>query len=108
MIIAKHKTAAVDEIAKIKNATELIYGTIKQYATIIIAAVRNNPNVNGTEINAYTLKNGKGISVRILNLGGIINELRVPDKNGCFSDIIFLDALAGGRKFCNGAKRCCL
>ena len=43
---------------------------------------------DGTEINAYTLKNGKGMSVRILNLGGIINELRVPDKNGCFSDII--------------------
>ena len=55
---------------------------------------------DGTEINAYTLKNNNGMSVRILNLGGVINELRVPDKNGCFSDIVggydCVDSYLGG------------
>ncbi len=43
---------------------------------------------DGREVYAYTLKNKNGMSVKILTYGGTIAELRVPDKNGCFSDVV--------------------
>lgn len=42
---------------------------------------------NGTEIQEYTLKNG-GLSVNVLNLGGVIRSLWVPDRNGRAEDVV--------------------
>ena len=39
---------------------------------------------SGSEVFAYTLRNASGMSAKILNYGGIIVELRAPDKNGAF------------------------
>jgi aldose 1-epimerase len=39
-------------------------------------------------IKKYTLINRNGISVEILNLGGIISSIRTPDKKGDFKDIV--------------------
>lgn len=35
----------------------------------------------------YTLKNNKGTVIKILNYGGIITNILVPDKNGKMDDI---------------------
>lgn len=43
---------------------------------------------DGREVYAYTLKNANGMSAKILSYGGAIAELRVPDRNGCFSDVV--------------------
>ena len=43
---------------------------------------------SGEEIYAYTLKNSSGASVKILTLGGRINEINVPDKNGILADVV--------------------
>lgn len=43
---------------------------------------------SGGEVFAYTLRNASGMSAKILNYGGIIVELRVPDKNGAFCDVV--------------------
>ncbi len=43
---------------------------------------------SGEEVFAYTLKNSSGASVKILTLGGRINEINVPDKNGNFADVV--------------------
>ena len=43
---------------------------------------------DGREVYAYTLRNANGMEVKILNYGGAINQIRVPDKNGCFTDVI--------------------
>ena len=40
------------------------------------------------DIYAYTMKNAKGMQVKILNYGGAIAEIRVPDKKGCFTDVV--------------------
>ena len=42
----------------------------------------------GCEVFAYTLKNESGSSVRILTLGGIVQAIRVPDKNGVLADVV--------------------
>ena len=42
---------------------------------------------DGTEINLYTLKNKNGMSVGIINYGGIITSIKVPDRDGNFEDV---------------------
>lgn len=42
----------------------------------------------GREVYAYTLKNESGMSVKIIDFGGAIVEIRVPDKFGRFSDVV--------------------
>ena len=44
--------------------------------------------INGNKIDRYTLTNNKGISVSILNLGGIISSILVPDKSGNEANIV--------------------
>ncbi len=55
---------------------------------------------DGTEVYAYTLKNANGMSVKIITYGGAINEIRVPDRNGCFTDVVggydCLESYVGG------------
>ena len=55
---------------------------------------------DGREVYAYTLKNKNGMSVKLLTYGGAIAELRVPDRNGCFSDVVggydCLESYVGG------------
>lgn len=43
---------------------------------------------DGKEIFSYTLENKRGMSVEILNYGGIIRGLKASDKNGAFSDVV--------------------
>ena len=43
---------------------------------------------DGREVYRYTLENKNGMKMRVLNYGGVVTELWVPDRNGCFSDVI--------------------
>jgi aldose 1-epimerase len=51
---------------------------------------------DGTLIDLYQLRNKNGISASIINYGGIVVSLRVPDRNGNFGDVVLgYDTLAG-------------
>lgn len=43
---------------------------------------------SGEAVSEYTLKNSSGSFVKIINFGGIITQLHVPDKNGKLSDVV--------------------
>jgi aldose 1-epimerase len=43
---------------------------------------------NGQAVYRYTLANGKGMRVRILSYGGIIQSLEVPDRFGRSADVV--------------------
>ena len=43
---------------------------------------------DGTPVEAYTLRNENGVEARILTYGGIIQSLKVPDKNGQLGDVV--------------------
>lgn len=50
---------------------------------------------DGESVERYTLKNKHGIVAKIITLGGIINELHVPDRAGKLTDIALgFDTLA--------------
>lgn len=43
---------------------------------------------DGAPVRLYTLRNDKGMEVNILNWGGIIQSLKVPDRNGKSGDVV--------------------
>ncbi|MDP4093755.1 MAG: aldose epimerase family protein [Bacillota bacterium] len=42
---------------------------------------------DGTQIDIFTLKNSKGMTVEITNFGGTVVSISVPDRNGKFADV---------------------
>jgi len=51
---------------------------------------------NGTPVEIYTLRNGRGMETRIMTYGGIVQSLKVPDKNGNLGDVVLgFDNLQG-------------
>lgn len=50
----------------------------------------------GTAVNEYTLTNKNGVSMSVINYGGIITRLIAPDRNGKLEDIVLgYDSLGG-------------
>jgi aldose 1-epimerase len=50
---------------------------------------------DGRQVNQYTLTNGRGMVVKVLDFGGIITEIHVPDRNGTLADVALgFDTLA--------------
>lgn len=45
-------------------------------------------NSEGAPVDIFTLQNSKGAEARILNYGGIVVSLKVPDKNGKLGDVV--------------------
>jgi aldose 1-epimerase len=43
---------------------------------------------DGTPVKIYTLRNQNGMEARFLNYGGIIQSLKVPDRNGRLGDVV--------------------
>jgi aldose 1-epimerase len=44
--------------------------------------------VDDQDVSLYTLRNAKGLVLKVMNYGAAIIELDVPDRNGKFSDIV--------------------
>jgi len=42
----------------------------------------------GENVDLYTLRNAHGVEARIMNYGGILVSLKVPDRNGKFDDVV--------------------
>ena len=50
---------------------------------------------DGQPVEVYTLRNANGVEARILNYGGIVQTLKVPDRNGQLGDVVLgYDTLA--------------
>ncbi|HYS34609.1 MAG TPA: aldose epimerase family protein [Pseudonocardiaceae bacterium] len=45
-------------------------------------------SVDGQPVDVFTLTNGRGMTVRILTYGGIIQELTVPDRSGHQANVV--------------------
>lgn len=51
---------------------------------------------NGKDITQYTLKNAAGMEVKIINYGGTITNVMVPDSSGTFGDVVLgFDSMEG-------------
>jgi aldose 1-epimerase len=53
-------------------------------------------NINGKEINIYTLTNKNNLEAKIINYGAILVSLKIPDRDGNFRDVVTgFDSLNG-------------
>ncbi len=54
------------------------------------ASITKEPfgSTGGTAVDRYTLDNGKGMVVKILTYGGIVQELWVPDRHGDSANVV--------------------
>jgi aldose 1-epimerase len=53
-------------------------------------------NADGKDIMQYTLTNAAGMVVKIINYGGTITNIMIPDSSGNFGDVVLgFDSLAG-------------
>lgn len=43
---------------------------------------------DGHEVYSYTLRSRSGMKVKICEYGGAVMQIKVPDKNGCFEDVV--------------------
>jgi aldose 1-epimerase len=43
---------------------------------------------HGAPLELYTLKNRRGMEVRITNFGGTVTSIKVPDRSGKFADVV--------------------
>jgi aldose 1-epimerase len=51
---------------------------------------------DGKPVSIYTLVNGKGVMMRVINYGGIITSLSIPDRRGHKEDVVLgYDSLSG-------------
>ena len=61
-----------------------------------VKAWYGNIGLQGPEVDRYELSNSNGIIIDILDYGGTITSVRVPDKNGNIGDIVLgYDSLSG-------------
>ncbi len=61
-----------------------------------IGAARFGNTTDGTAVQIYTLCNRDGMEARIMTYGGIVESLKVPDRNGRLGDVVLgYDNLAG-------------
>src|SRR5439155_670538 len=59
------------------------------------SATGEKAHLRGEAVSAYTLKNAHGIELQVLDYGGIIVSLRVPDRAGRVADVVLgFDSLA--------------
>jgi aldose 1-epimerase len=68
----KKKEPAAQNIDSVKAITNKPFGKMK----------------DGQAVTLYTLKNKKGTEMSVINYGGIIVSLKVPDKNGMMEDVV--------------------
>jgi aldose 1-epimerase len=74
-------------------------GESSEFAPKGIAVAPFGKLKDGTPISLYTMSNGKGITMKVMNYGGIITSLEVPDKTGKLVDVILgYDSLAAYEK----------
>jgi aldose 1-epimerase len=72
---------------------------------------KNGKNIEGPRVTEYTLTNSNGMVVKCIELGAIVTEIHVADKEGKFADVAlgfdkYADYMKGHPYFGSNAGRC--
>jgi len=81
----------------------LVFCCLSLVASVSVAAAKSSVShapfgtlADGSKVEAYTLTNASGMEVRVLDFGGIITTLKVPDRQGKVADVVLgFDSLDG-------------
>ncbi len=70
------------------NATELIDAPSQRDDSVRVTREQFGVTAGGEQIDLFTLANDSGMEVKIINFGGIITAIKVPDRNGKIEDVV--------------------
>ncbi len=80
-------TAPVGAVAPAATIAQAPVASAASPATPSIQSVAWG-NVDGKPVTLFTLRNKHGLTMKVANYGGVITELKVPDRNGKLDDIV--------------------
>lgn len=61
----------------------------------VVSSIPFGEMPDGREVTKYTLKNKNGMEMSVINYGGIVTSIKVPDKNGTLEEVTLgFDSLA--------------
>jgi aldose 1-epimerase len=72
-------------------AAGLIGCTTEKHVSSGGGAIKQEPfghAKDGAPVSVFTLRNGSGVEAKILNYGGLVISLKVPDRNGKMGDVV--------------------
>jgi aldose 1-epimerase len=79
-----------------RNEKEADQSNLKADTMTAITKKSFGTTPEGKEVTEFTLSNKSGVSLSVINYGGIITRLRVPDRKGVLEDIVLgYDSLSG-------------
>ena len=69
--------------------TRAISSLVLLFLCVVVAGAQEQiGTVEGQPIYRFTLTNRHGMEAKIINFGGIVMSLKVPDRNGKFADVV--------------------
>ncbi len=90
MIISSCSNNSNDNTAQDKDSVTTSQPSMN---TQIVGQIENN------DVTQYTLTNPAGMIVKVINYGGIVTNIMVPDKNGNMGDVVLgYDSISGYRQ----------
>ncbi|HWB59158.1 MAG TPA: aldose epimerase family protein [Chthoniobacteraceae bacterium] len=66
----------------------LAVSALAETPTATITSAPFGKTDDGAPITIYTLRNASGMEARIMDFGGVIVSLKVPDRKGAFADVV--------------------
>lgn len=72
----------------VNTATDLIDSPARRDESVKITREQFGVTAGGEQIDLFTLTNDHGMEVKIINFGGIITAINVPDRTGKVDDVV--------------------
>jgi aldose 1-epimerase len=76
------------DVGQVDGGSSLIDGQPFNAAYVALKRENFQSVIDGKNTDLYSIKNSKGMFVKITNLGAKIEQLVVPDKNGVLGDVV--------------------
>jgi aldose 1-epimerase len=70
------------------SETQTMADTVNVQAKEMISSAPFGKMPDGTPVSQFTLTNSAGLTMKVINYGGIITNLIVPDRNGKLEDVV--------------------
>lgn len=87
-------------LAVLSGVASVIVGSLQAQTLKRVEQVDFGKTEEGSEVRLITLRNSKGMSAQIITYGAIIKELRAPDRNGNFTNVLLTtDSLQKFQRF---------
>jgi aldose 1-epimerase len=84
----EQSTADTAQTSKPSDVTALDSTSISTPSGARLTVTPFGALATGEQVHLYTIKNARGLEMRVMDYGGIIVSIKTPDRSGTFADIV--------------------